>query len=71
MLVPADNMMASVAYDSAPLLLNATIGNVPPSLRRAESGARSPVKTFNIPPVPKVILVIPGEMQPWPTSEPC
>ena len=71
MLVPAESMMASAPHVIPFASLNATIGNVPPLERRFSVGGVVPVTVSSMPPVPNVIFVLPGVMQPWPTSEPC
>ena len=71
MFVPAESMMASAPQVMPVASLNATMGNVPPLERRFSVGGVVPVTVSSIPPVPNVIFVLPGVMQPWPTREPC
>ena len=71
MLVPAESMIASAPQVTPVASLNATIGNVPPDERRFSLGGVVPVTVSSMPPVPNVILVLPGVIQPWPTREPC
>ena len=79
-LVPADNMMASTPqcnlvvvapFSSFSLSEKATMGKVPDVLRDDAVGAVVPVYMSSMPPVPKVILVLPGVMQPCPTKDAC
>ena len=64
MLVPAESMIASAPQVMPDASLNATIGNVPPLERRFSVGGVVPVTVSSMPPVPNVILVFPGVMQP-------
>ena len=73
MLVPADNMMASTPQCTVVVVMpcasvslseKATMGKVPDVLRDDTVGAVVPVYISSMPPVPKVIFVLPGVMQP-------
>jgi hypothetical protein len=70
-LVPADSMIASAPHVRVPARLHATIGKVPLGARWPSGGGRSSRHTSSIAPVPNVIFVIPGSMQPCPTSDAC
>ena len=68
---PAVSMNASSPHVTCPPRRQATIGNVPDGPLRANAGGLSPRQTSSIPPVPNVILAMPGRVQPWPMSDAC
>ena len=62
--VPADNMIASMPHVTLPSRRQATMGNVPAAPVVSNEGRSEPTTMSSIPPVPNVILAMPGCTQP-------